>query len=234
MSNRDEFSKETKLALALRAGHLCSLPGCLQPTAGPSDEAPDAVTMVGEAAHIHAAAPGGRRYLESMTPDERSDIANAIWLCRTHAGMIDRDEVTYTADVLREMKHKHEAYCAARQRNATLKGESISDLIAIGPDVVFVGEFLSPDNAEWSFHLQTFVEGDIHALIAFNERYEKIAAIDRYVLVNFLGDGRALRGAPSIVREKTGGLHDPLPGAAERRPHEGRRPTDGLCPVGQA
>jgi hypothetical protein len=25
--------------------------------------------MVGEAAHIHAAAPGGRRYLESMTPD---------------------------------------------------------------------------------------------------------------------------------------------------------------------
>jgi hypothetical protein len=132
------------------------------------------------------------------------------------------------------MKHKHEAYCAARQRNATLKGESISDLIAIGPDVVFVGEFLSPDNAEWSFHLQTFVEGDIHALIAFNERYEKIAAIDRYVLVNFLGDGRALRGAPSIVREKTGGLHDPLPGAAERRPHEGRRPTDGLCPVGQA
>jgi hypothetical protein len=89
MSNRDEFSKETKLAVALRASHLCSFPGCLQPTAGPSDEAPDAVNMVGEAAHIHGAAPGpgSRRYLESMTPDERSNIANAIWLCRTHAGM---------------------------------------------------------------------------------------------------------------------------------------------------
>ena len=40
MSNRDEFSKETKLAVALRASHLCSFPGCLQLTAGPSDEAP--------------------------------------------------------------------------------------------------------------------------------------------------------------------------------------------------
>ena len=207
MSNRDEFSKETKLAVALRASHLCSFPGCLQPTAGPSDEAPDAVNMVGEAAHIHGAAPGpgSRRYLESMTPDERSNIANAIWLCRTHAGMIDRDEVTYTADVLREMKRKHEAYCAARQRNATRAGESIPDLIAVGPHVVFLGEFLSPDNAEWSFDLQNFVEGDIHALIGFSERYDNIAAIDRYVLANFLGDGRGLRGAPSVTKEKTGG-----------------------------
>ena len=34
-----------------------------------------------------APGPGSRRYLELMTPDERSNIANAIWLCRTHAGM---------------------------------------------------------------------------------------------------------------------------------------------------
>jgi len=103
------------------------------------------------------------------------------------------------------MKGEHEAYCAARQRNAPLTGESIPDLIAIGPDIVFVGEFLSPDNAEWSFHLRNFVEGDIHTLIAFIERYGQSKAMDRYVLVNFLGDGRALRGAPSMIREKTGG-----------------------------
>jgi hypothetical protein len=163
--------------------------------------------MTGKAAHIHGAAPGpgSRRYLESMTPEERSEISNAIWLCAHHADLIDKDEVTYTADVLRTMKREHEASCVERQRNATLAGESIPDLVAIGPAIVFVGEFLSPDNAEWSFHLRNFVEGDVHALIAFIERYEKIAAADRYVVVNFLGDGRALRGAPSMTMEKTGG-----------------------------
>jgi hypothetical protein len=161
--------------------------------------------MTGEAAHIHAAAPGGKRYLESMTPGERSDITNAIWLCRTHATMIDRDEVTYSADELRTMKREHEAKCAEKQRNATIAGVSIPDLIAIGPDIVFVGEFLGVDNAEWSFHLQNFVDGDVHTLIEFVERYEQTAAIDRYVLVNFLGDGRALNGTPSMTKERAGG-----------------------------
>ena len=90
--------------------------------------------MIGKAAHIHAAAsgPGARRYLASMTREERIHITNAIWLCATHADLIDRDEVTYTADVLRAMKAEHEANCAARQRNAVSAGEAIPDLIAIG------------------------------------------------------------------------------------------------------
>jgi hypothetical protein len=207
MSNRDEFTPKIKVAVALRASHRCSFPGCLQITAGPSDESPEAVNMVGVAAHIHAAAPGpgARRYLASMSPEERTDIANAIWLCGTHATMIDRDEATYTADVLRAMKSEHEANCAERQRKAAIAGESNPDLIAIGPDIVFVGELLSVDNANWSLHLRNFVDGDVHALIAFIDRYEQAAAIDRYVLVDFLGDGRALKGAPSMTREKTGG-----------------------------
>jgi hypothetical protein len=207
MSNRDEFSSNTKRIVALRASHRCSFRGCLQPTAGPSDESPEAVSMIGKAAHIHAAAsgPGARRYLATMTPEERSDISNAIWLCANHADQIDRDEATFTADVLRAMKLEHEANCAERQRNATMTGESIPDLIAIGPDTVFVGELLGVDNAEWTFHLRNFVEGNVHTLIALMERYEKIKTIDRYVLVNFLGDGRALRGAPSLTKEKTGG-----------------------------
>jgi hypothetical protein len=141
MSNRDEFSEDTKPKVALRASHRCSFPGCSQITAGPSDESSAAVIMIGKAAHIHAAAPGpgARRYLASMSSDERSDITNAIWLCATHADLIDRDEVTYTAAGLREMKSVHEANCAERQQSAILAGESIPDLIAIGPDIVFVG-----------------------------------------------------------------------------------------------
>jgi hypothetical protein len=56
-----------------------------------------------------------------------------------------------------------------RQRSAILARESIPDLIAIGPDIVFVGEFLSVDNVEWSFHLRNFVDGDVHTLIEFIE-----------------------------------------------------------------
>lgn len=163
--------------------------------------------MIGKAAHIHAAAsgPGARRYLASMTREERIHITNAIWLCATHADLIDRDEVTYTADVLRAMKAEHEANCAARQRNAVSAGEAIPDLIAIGPDIVFVGEFRGVENDVWSFHLRNFVDGDVQALIAFTERYDQTATIDRYVIVNELGDGRALRASPSVTRETTGG-----------------------------
>ena len=71
--------------------------------------------MTGRAAHIHgtASGPGSRRYLTSMTPKERKDFSNAIWLCAYHADLIDNDEATYTADDLRAMKREHEAYAQA-------------------------------------------------------------------------------------------------------------------------
>lgn len=204
MSDRDEFSSKIKRALALRAAYLCSFRGCQRPTSGPSEESPQAVSMTGKAAHIQAAASGGRRYLASMTPAERADISNGIWLCAFHADLIDKDEVTYPADLLRAMKREHEADCDQRHRDAIRAGQHISDLIAIGPDIVFCGEFLGVQHSEWSFRLQNFVEGDIHGLLRFVERYDRAAAIDRYVLVDSLGDGRVLDGAPSIIKEKIG------------------------------
>ena len=162
--------------------------------------------MIGKAAHIHAAAPGpgARRYLASMTREERTHISNAIWLCATHADLIDRDEATYTAEVLREMKAEHEGKCAERQRNVLSVGQPNADLIAIGPDIVFVGKFLGVEGEVWSFHLQSFIDGDVHNLITFADRYEQTAVKDRFVLVNELGDGRALRAKPSVTRETTG------------------------------
>jgi hypothetical protein len=98
----------------------------------------------------------------------------------------------------------------AIQRNASNSDRSAlaapeHERIAIGPDIVLTGEFLGVDNAEWSFHLHHFVDGDVRSLIAFIERYGQTTAIDRYVLVNHLGDGRALKGTPSMTRGKAGG-----------------------------
>lgn len=206
MSNRDDFSPNTKAKVALRANHHCSFRGCPQITSGPSDESTAGVNMIGKAAHIHGAAAGrgSRRYLASMSREERSDITNAIWLCANHADLIDGDEVTYSADDLRAMKREHEDNIRVIQRNAIVTGESVPDLVAIGPDIVFTGEFLGVENDAWSLRLHHFVDGDVHSLITFIDRYEQTSAIDRYVLVNVLGDGRALKDPPSMARETAG------------------------------
>ncbi len=49
--------------------------------------------LIGELHIFMRPAPGGRRFLASMTPEQRSHIDNAIWLCDSHAKLIDRDEV---------------------------------------------------------------------------------------------------------------------------------------------
>jgi hypothetical protein len=205
MSNRNEFPARIKSILALRANHRCSFEGCGKPTSGPSQESPQAVSMTGKAAHIHAASRGGPRYLASMTREERMDISNGIWLCSEHADLIDKDEVTYTPEVLPAMRAAHEAVCAKRQRHAAVSGVALPDLVAIGPDIVFVGELTAADVSEWRFNVEDFVEGDLHRLITYNETFDQVPPMDRYALVNALGEGRNLKAAPSLSRdEKTG------------------------------
>lgn len=106
--NRDEFSDKVKTKAAQRTGYRCSY--CSISTIGPSHESSDATSSIGEAAHICAAARGGKRYDPSMTPEERASIENCIWMCKTHARLIDTDETKYTVDYLKEMKRKAEKY----------------------------------------------------------------------------------------------------------------------------
>lgn len=92
--SRDDFSSGVKRALAERAGHCCSFPGCPQRTSGPSEESPEAVASVGVACHITAAAPGpgARRYDENLTTEETKPISTsriAIW-CRDLSGSFER------------------------------------------------------------------------------------------------------------------------------------------------
>lgn len=103
---RDDFNIDTKRSLALRAGYQCSI--CSRLTAGPSEESISSVNQTGVAAHICAAAPGGRRYDKNQTPAQRKSIENAIWLCSFHADLIDGDEVEYTIGRLNTIKTRHE------------------------------------------------------------------------------------------------------------------------------
>jgi hypothetical protein len=203
-SNRDEFSERIKRALDFRANHECSFPNCTTTMSGPSLESPDAYVSSGVAAHIHAAAPGpgARRYLDSMSPEERSYIDNGIWLCQNHAVEIDRDEVYYTADRLREMKAAHEARVAARRRGLTT--EIRSDFVALGPELVFYGDVIGANEREWRIRVDNFLIGDLPKLLLFIDRFSNLNPYDRYVAVNMLGDGRQLAASPGWEKTDIG------------------------------
>uniref|UniRef100_UPI00405730F0 hypothetical protein n=1 Tax=Candidatus Electronema sp. TaxID=2698783 RepID=UPI00405730F0 len=124
-NNRDDFSEKTKRNLKLRVGGRCSNPGCRVPTDAPSDEGPEKVNSIGEAAHITAAAPGpgARRYNKALKPEERRSITNGIWLCANCADKIDKDEETYTVALLHEWKRKAEESAKREQGRKKLPAE---------------------------------------------------------------------------------------------------------------
>ena len=80
---RDEFTKATKETLAKRVNYFCSNPECRRLTSGPHSD-PDKSSVIGVAAHITAAASGtgAKRYDKTLSPEERKDIKNGIWLCQ--------------------------------------------------------------------------------------------------------------------------------------------------------
>lgn len=100
---RDDFNKDTKLALAHRANLVCSNPDCGATTGGPQED-PTKALNIGVAAHITAAAPGGERYDDSLTAEERGSSDNGIWLCQNCAKLVDNDPVAYPAELLRAWK----------------------------------------------------------------------------------------------------------------------------------
>ncbi len=102
-NNRDDFSLATKELLANRVGRKCSNPSCRKLTCGANTD-PDKITNIGVASHICAAAKGGPRYDESMTPEERKAFDNGIWLCQSCSKLIDTDTIRYTKEVLLRWK----------------------------------------------------------------------------------------------------------------------------------
>lgn len=107
MTKRDDFKAVTKVALARRAAHFCSNPRCLKLTIGPHSDPTKALTS-GHAAHIHAASVLGPRYKASQTIADRISIDNGLWLCRECGVIVDGDECTYDAELLRKWKKDHE------------------------------------------------------------------------------------------------------------------------------
>ncbi len=141
-----------------------------------------------------------------MSSEGRQHIDNAIWLCATHARLIDRDEAIYTIDRLHQMKRDHEAACAEEVRRPSDQSMRTHDIIVLGPDIVCTGELLGVDGSEWPLHLKNFVRSDFNTLVAFDETFLSSSRGNHYILVNALGDGRILTSAPSLAKSEIGNV----------------------------
>lgn len=106
-NRRDDFSQTTKDLLAKRVAYRCSNPDCGKSTIGPSSEDNKTIN-IGVAAHICAAAFGGKRYNVRMTREERSHADNGIWLCQSCSKLIDSDAKKYTVELLHRWKKRAE------------------------------------------------------------------------------------------------------------------------------
>ncbi len=111
-SHRDNFPKPVIRKLAERVSYLCSCPDCRKPTLGPSSD-PNAAVNLGRAAHITAAAKGGPRHDPTLSTTQRRSIQNGIWLCPTHADLVDKDEAAYPVTLLQQWKTQAEEQAAA-------------------------------------------------------------------------------------------------------------------------
>ena len=146
-----------------------------------------------------------------MTFEQRTSIANAIWLCVLHGTLVDQDEITYPADTLRAWKKEHERRIAAELRGTSSRpaeARPMLDLIAIGPEIVAAGELVGTSGRSWQLQIEHFVSGDIQAIIRFGEVFADLKAADRYVLVNSIGDGRVIAQPPTWRRVDRGYIID--------------------------
>ncbi|NYG46514.1 DNA polymerase III delta prime subunit [Bradyrhizobium sp. IAR9] len=96
---RDDFLKQTVTEIAKGVGYRCSNPNCSRPTVAANAEQTGTV-VIGVAAHICAASPGGPRYNPVQTRDARRSKENGIWLCQNCGRLIDADPSKFTVELL--------------------------------------------------------------------------------------------------------------------------------------
>lgn len=119
MKRADDFLETTKEVLGKRVAYLCSRASCRRPTAGPHTSENKA-TLVGVAAHICAASPGGPRFDPSMSPEQRRSPENGLWLCAYCATEIDKDPERFPTTLLRQWKADAEVEARMLLENPSL------------------------------------------------------------------------------------------------------------------
>lgn len=83
-------------------------PKCNRATIGPGHGF-DQVQSIGKASHIHSAPVSGPRGQADLTRDQIVSVSNDIWLCSTHADLVDTNRGTnFPATTLMSFRDLHE------------------------------------------------------------------------------------------------------------------------------
>jgi hypothetical protein len=100
---RDDFTRQTVTEIAKGVGYRCSNPECRRPTVGANAKR-DGTIIIGVAAHICAASPGGPRYDAAQTREARRGKDNGLWLCQNCGRLVDADPDKFTVEKLTQWK----------------------------------------------------------------------------------------------------------------------------------
>ncbi|NRD51622.1 hypothetical protein [Corallococcus exiguus] len=157
-NTRDDFPKTVREQLAKRVGFICSRPECRTSTSGPNSTEGKA-TILGEAAHITAAAPGGPRHDKLLSNEQRSSIMNAIWLCSNCATLIDKDANRHPVELLRQWKKEAENAAERNLGKALSHHLPRSALVAI--DVHYATIARTQERHEYSLVVNMSCRGSI-------------------------------------------------------------------------
>ena len=172
----EKFSKKVVGTLAKRAANKCSNPDCGAITAGPAKEN-DRSINVGEAAHIYGARPRSARYDEEMTPAERSDITNAIWLCRNCHKIVDNNPAEYPAALLFEWRREHEGQISKHlgKTGVELRQKVIARSLEGFENVSYLAQQIIIDKPEaWEYRLVTeLLRSKLHPILKRWDALEK-------------------------------------------------------------
>lgn len=132
---RDDFNESIKITLSHRVGSCCSNPDCQRPTRGPNTN-PHKSTNIGVAAHITAASPGGPRFNNALTSQQRGSTENGIWLCQACAKLIDSDVTKYSVEVLNSWKREAEERARLSLNQTTQKSNRYQYIVKLMPELL--------------------------------------------------------------------------------------------------
>jgi len=96
------ISKQTIKKLYALSGNQCVFTDCNE------ELITEGGTVVSEMCHIEGIAPKAPRHNPMLTPEQSNDFPNLIVLCLKHHTIIDKEESTYTVEILKKMKNDHE------------------------------------------------------------------------------------------------------------------------------
>ena len=100
---RKKIQERTLKRLFALSGNVCAFPECNEILFD------DDGNLIGEMCHIEAANPGGERYNQNQTDDERASFNNLIVFCANHHKVTNNISI-YTVEKLKEMKKDHESH----------------------------------------------------------------------------------------------------------------------------